>query len=118
MKLNKNGQLQFPGKLISISEATLKNTNGKNYKVCEVEFTNVKGEIVKRTALTYEGNYGKGMKIGSEYLCTASQTESGIIIQVSHLNGTADRPNTTDFDFAATPVVTAKTTTTLVDSAA
>jgi len=118
MKLNKNGQIQFPGKLISISEATLKNTNGKNYKVCEVEFTNVKGEIVKRSALAYEGNYDKGMKVGNEYLCTASQTESGVIIQVSHLNGTADRPNTTDFDFAATPVVTAKITTTLVDSAA
>jgi len=118
MKLNKDGQLQFKGKLISLSEATLQNTNGKNYKVAEVEFTNVKGDVVKRTAVVYEGNYSKSMTIGNEYLCTASQTEKGVIIQVSHLNGTADRPDTTDFDFAGTPVVATKSTSNKVDAAA
>ena len=118
MKLNKDGQLQFTGKLINLSEATLKNTNGKNYKVAEVEFTNAKGELVKRSAVVYEGNYGKGMTIGNEYLCTASQTEQGVIIQVSHLNGTADRPDTTDFDFAGAPVVAAKPASSKVDAAA
>jgi len=98
-----NSEMQFISKLLSISEKVLVNVNGKNYKVATIEFVNADGELVRRSAFVYEGNYQNGMEIGTQYLTTAAKTidangEPSVIIHVSHLTG-ADRATLDDFQF-------------------
>ena len=85
-------QAQFSAKLLSISEREFSNSNDKNYKVATIEFADVNSEIQRTSCLIYEGNYKHGMTIGQSYLATATKTDQGPIIQLSHLQGTADRP--------------------------
>ena len=106
-------QVQFTGTLLSISDKSFVNTNGKNYKVVSVEFKDIKGFKQKASGLIYEGNYKNGVTIGEDYLCTASATEKGVIIQMSHLNGSADRPTTEMFGFASAPAKSSVTEVTM-----
>src|SRR5690606_39079027 len=64
----------FTGKLVApLSEKTLVNANGKNFKVATIEFANVDGEMVRTSAICHEGNYSKGtMKVGEKYQCQVS----------------------------------------------
>ena len=66
---------------------TLVNVNNKNYKLVNVEFTDVKGNKQQASAAIYEGNYSKGeLSVGSVYAATARKTEEGVIyLQMSHL---------------------------------
>jgi len=76
---------QFNASLLKISENTLQNSNGKNYKLADIEFADINGVVTKGTAMVYEGNYSKGLSIGSEYGCTARKGDDGkIYIQMSH----------------------------------
>lgn len=92
-------EASFNGKLISISDKVLQNSNGKNYKVATVEFKDVNNETQRSTALVYEGNYSKGMEINESYLCTATVTDQGVIVRMSHLTGSGDRPTADMFGF-------------------
>ena len=85
-------QAQFSGKLLSISDREFENTNGKNYKVATIEFADINGEIQRASCFIYEGNYKYGMEVGQSYLATATKTDQGPIIQLSHLQSAADRP--------------------------
>jgi hypothetical protein len=91
-------QATFSAKLLSISDVTKTNANGKNYKIATIEFNDVNEEKQRATAICYEGNYSKGMENGKSYLATASQTDSGAIIQLSHLQN-ADAPTASMFGF-------------------
>jgi hypothetical protein len=104
--VNQSGQktATFNGTLLSISDKTFANTNGKNYKVGTVSYVTATGEVKQSTAIIYEGNYKNGMRPNVEYLCTATQTDEGVIINVSHLTAST-RANINDF-FAETEVAT------------
>lgn len=98
--------MQFSGKLISISDKVLQNSNNKNYKVVTVEFEDLKGNIQKASGICYEGNYKNGVEVGKEYLCTASEANGNAYIQMSHLPGAADRPTLDMFGFVSEAVTT------------
>lgn len=96
--VNQSGQktAQFNGTLLSISDKTFTNTNSKNYKVGTIRYVTATGEVKQTTAIIYEGNYKNGMAQGIEYLCTATQTDEGVIINVSHLTAST-RADVNDF---------------------
>lgn len=75
----------FGAKLLSISDKTLENSNGKNYKIATVEFKNINDEVCRTSAFVYEGNYNYGMEVGQTYLTTATKADKGVIVRVSHL---------------------------------
>ena len=109
-------ELIFPGKLLSLSESELTNINGKNYKVGTIEFVNAQGELVERSCQIYEGNYSKGMSIGSTYRATAKRGDDGQrYIQLSHLpmSGNASVEDFPDelFVVSETPTEVANTVT-------
>ena len=89
----------FAGKLLSISDKVLQNSNGTNYKVATIEFTDVAGVKRKTSALVYEGNYKHGMKIGEEYSATASLSGNDVYVRVSHLPASGERANADMFGF-------------------
>ena len=99
-------EMQFTGKLLSISEKVLSNSNGKNYKVVSIEFPDVNGEVQVASGIIYEGNYKNGVEVGKSYLCTASEANGQAYIHMSHLTGGADRPTLDMFGFAATSTET------------
>lgn len=92
-------EMQFGGKLLSISESVLTNINGKKYKVATIEFEDIVGSIKRCTALVYEGNYQHGVTKGETYLCTATPTDQGVIVKMSHLVYNGDRATADMFGF-------------------
>lgn len=84
-------EMQFGGTLVSISEKALENSNGNPYKVATIDFKDANEKQQRCTALVYEGNYSKGIEVGETYLCTATPTESGVIVKMSHLTYNGDR---------------------------
>ena len=80
-------EFQIEAKMVSpLSETTLTNKNGKNYKLVTVEFADVNSVVQRASAAIYEGNYSKGVKQGETYLCTARKADDGrIYLQMSHL---------------------------------
>ena len=114
-------EYQFEGKLLrELSETTLQNSNGKNYKIATIEFTDVNGVIQKASAMIYEGNYSKGVTVGKEYVCTARKgADNQVYIQMSHLEANADRATTDMFDSfeeEAAPVRATSRATNLIES--
>lgn len=92
-------QLQGSAKLITpLSEKTMENSNGKEYKLCTVEINGKKG-----TAQVYAGNYNHkdaDFKVGDDYLVTVSQgDERGPLAQLSHLTAIGGRFESDAFDF-------------------
>jgi hypothetical protein len=80
-------EFHFSGKLIQISEKTLENSNGNQYKVVLINFDLPSGENVDRTAICYESNYNHGVEIGKDYLCTVNFTSDGQpYLRMSHLS--------------------------------
>lgn len=110
-----NQEAQFTGKLLSISEQVLQNTNGTSYRVGTVQFKNAQGNTVQRTGLIYESNYVNKdtsevrMSVGNEYLCTAivAEGQDSVLITVSHLQGAA-RASKDDFGFVTQPELAAQ----------
>ena len=101
------GQLEanFNAKLVSIGQNFLENSNGVKFKVGTIEFTNVKGALVQKSARIYEKNLSYGMPVGQSYMCTVSkyQDASGSTqydIKCSHLQG-AQRATSDDFEGVA-----------------
>ena len=85
-----NPTAQFQAKLVSeLSEKVLTNSNGKNYRICTVEFENSKGDIQQSSASIYEGNYSKGVTVGKTYLTQVSIVDSKAYLQMSHLENAA-----------------------------
>jgi len=86
-----------------LSETTLQNSNGKNYKLCVVEYTNKAGVVKQANAAVYEGNYSKGeLTVDTEYLCTATVVDNGgkkvVYMQMSHLVAGAGFADADDFE--------------------
>jgi hypothetical protein len=80
-----NAQFTFEGKLLSIGDTILQNSNKKNYKLVNLEFADVNGVVQKASAAIYEGNYSKGIEVGKSYLTTATIVEGKVYLQMSHL---------------------------------
>ena len=80
-----NQQFTFEGTLLSVGTTVLQNSNKKNYKIANIEFADVNGVIQTATAAIYEGNYSKGIKVGKEYLTTATIVGDKAWLQMSHL---------------------------------
>lgn len=110
-------EYQFAGKLLKeLSETTLQNSNGKNYKIATIEFVDVNGVVQKASAMIYEGNYSKGVVVGNEYSCTARKgANNQVYIQMSHLDAAADRATTDMFDAFDEVEAPAKTTSKAVN---
>lgn len=74
----------FNAKLKSISEERFENVNGTPYFVVTADF---EGKSI--TALMYEANYEKGVKIGETYSCRAvydpEREGEDVLITMSHL---------------------------------
>lgn len=105
--INGNPRLQFNATLLSISNTTLTNRNGKNYKVVSVEFIN-NDTINKCSGFIFEGNYSHGVTVGEEYLAQATlMPDGGVIVNMSHLPANAERPSADMFAFDATDVAQA-----------
>lgn len=94
-------EMQFGGKLVSISDTVLTNTNGKEYKVATIDFEAADGSQKRCTALVYAGNYSHGLKIGETYLATATPTDQGVIVKLSHLTYNGERATADMFGFEA-----------------
>lgn len=89
---NGNPRFQLGVELVSMGDTVLTNTNGKNYIVATVKFTDVKQRIQTVSAIVYEGNYAHkdaNFQVGSKYLATAVVTKRdgkpSVIMQMSHL---------------------------------
>jgi hypothetical protein len=100
--------IQFQAKLIAVGKLTA-NTNGTPLRYCDIEFTNAKNEIKRSGGVTiYESNFEKGMEVGETYLATAIPTDQGVFVQLSHLQGGADKATADDFGIGATVASTTK----------
>jgi hypothetical protein len=100
--------IQFQAKLISVGKLAA-NTNGTPLRYCDIEFTNAKGEVKRSGGVTiYETNFEKGMEVGETYLATAIPTDQGVFVQLSHLQGGADKATADDFGIGATVASTTK----------
>lgn len=120
-KINERNQAEivFSGRLVSLSDSTLTNTNGKNYKVGSIEFVNAQGELVTRNCQVYEGNYSKGMELNKDYRATARKgDDGGVYIQLSHLpmSSNASEEDFPDELFDVTVVNVTNTSTVSVGS--
>lgn len=91
-------ETQFQGKLISIGDQVMENSNGKEYLVGTVQFENSREEQVQRSAIINKKNFDYGMEVGNTYLCRAVNGEQGVLISVSHLTS-ASRASVEDFEF-------------------
>jgi hypothetical protein len=58
----------FQGKLVSIATQAVENVKGTSFYPATVEYTNVKGNVVKNGCLVYKANHDYGMSTGTEYL--------------------------------------------------
>lgn len=94
-------EAQFTAKLLSVSTNKLANINGTEYRPASIEFVDVNGKKQTASCIVYEKNFSYGMEKDSSYLATASQTEKGVLITLSHLSGSADRPNEGMFGFTS-----------------
>jgi hypothetical protein len=82
----------FSAKLISISDKTLTNVNGTEYRVATIEFKDAKGVSQRVSAMIYENNFKYGMTVGETYNATVTITSGNApLITVSHLTGSGVR---------------------------
>lgn len=91
----------FNGKLLSVSDKTLENSNGKQYKVASVGV----GDKVF-TGIIHQKSFDHGMTTGVSYQCKGIYDESrgkDVLIVVSHLV-VGQRATIDDFEFEATEV--------------
>lgn len=88
----------FNATLVNVSSDIRKNVNETPYRLATISFTNAEGKEKQVTALVYEKNYQHGMKTGQQYLTTARITDQGVLIQMSHLQG-SERASIDDFGF-------------------
>lgn len=93
-------QTQFEAKLISIADAPKEMQNEKQtlYRNCTIQFADKDGVEQTVSALMYESNYAYGVEPGKSYLATATKTDRGVLISVSHLVATI-RPTEDMFGF-------------------
>lgn len=94
-----NVDVTFSAKLLSISPDMLVNVNDKGYRPCSLEFKDKNGKTQKASGIMYEKNFEHGVEIGQNYLATAAKTSQGVLITVSHLAGSIDRPTEDMFNF-------------------
>lgn len=98
-------QANFTAKLISISNSTKTNSNGKEYRIASIKFTDADAVEQTITAIMYEKNYSKGVKVGNDYIATVTiMPDNQPLVTVSHLQG-AERATINMFGLAVeTPV--------------
>lgn len=100
-------QANFTAKLISISNSTKTNTNGKEYRVASIKFVDANDVEQTISALMYEKNYSKGVEVNNEYLATVTiMPDNQPLVTVSHLQG-AERATINMFGIAVETPVTA-----------
>ena len=97
-----NQQFTFGGKLLSLGTTELKNSNDKTYRIANIEFTDINGEIQKASAAIYAKNLEHGVEVGKEYLTTATITADAagkptVYLQMSHLEANAGRAEVSMF---------------------
>lgn len=109
-----NREIQFPGRLISISPDVVGSTpeNNKEYHVATISFKNAAKQTKQATALVFKANLAYGMEPGNEYQCRAIFTpgkESPLLV-MSHLTS-SERASFEDFGFTAKDIVVASEVT-------
>ena len=94
-------EVKFNGKLLSVSENTLKLNNEKEteYRIGTIEFADKDGVVQQCSTMIFEGNYKHGMQVGISYQSTARLIDGNVYLQTSHLTS-ADRANSDMFDFS------------------
>jgi len=97
-----NQEIQFEGKLLSISDQPLALNNEKKtlYRPATIEFVNMQGVVTTVGALCYEKNFSHGMKVGTTYQCRAIFTpeQENPLVTISHLIS-SQRASAADFGF-------------------
>ena len=94
-----NQEASFGAKLLSISGKTLENSNGTRYRIANIEFEDINGNIQKSSAMVYEGNFNYGMEIGKTFLAKATLSGGQVYLQVSHLEYNGSRATADMFGF-------------------
>lgn len=86
-----NVYVEFNAELLSVSDKVLEtNTDKKTkFRPATVKFADTHGVVTQSGAIIWEGNFSKGMTVGTEYRCRAENTPRGVLITVSHLTGSA-----------------------------
>lgn len=106
-------QTQFSAKLINVSTNILKNVNGTEYRLANIEFTDAEGKVQRISAMIYESNFKQGVKNGEYYLTTATyDEEKGVLVTVSHLIGNGIRATADMFNFKDAKIEETTTATT------
>jgi len=80
-----NLQYEFNCELLSVSSELKTNVNGKQYRVGTIRFEDANGKTQQVTAIIYEKNYQRGMKVGENYLATARPDGQNVFISCSAL---------------------------------
>ncbi|MCX6195597.1 MAG: hypothetical protein NTY55_02945 [Flavobacteriia bacterium] len=77
----------FQGKLVSIADKAIENQKGTLFHPASVEYTNVKGVVVKNGCLVYKSNFDYGMSVGTEYLGKIIKVKDKLpLLVLSHLD--------------------------------
>ena len=95
-----NQETEFEATLLSLGENVRENANGTKYKIANIEFADVNGELQKTTAMVYAGNYNYGMEEGKTYLSKATLSGDQVYITMSHLQFNTSRPTVDMFGFS------------------
>ena len=99
---NGNPRVAFDAELLAVSNNTLTNSNGKEFKIVNIRFEDKNKEMQDVTAICYEGNYKYGIEVGNKYLTTATfvEEDNAVYLQMSHLIA-GERADSSMFDFSA-----------------
>lgn len=99
-----NPEVQFEGKLLSVSSNVLNLNNEKQtpYRVATIQYANADGVVKTASAIIYEANFKYGVTPGLSYLCRAIKTpgQTTPLVTMSHLVAT-ERASFDDFNFDA-----------------
>jgi len=86
-KVTGNWEKVFNAELLSVGEQVKKFKNEKQteYRNSTIRFVDANGKTQQVHAVVYEKSYKRGMEPGNKYLATATPTDNGIFISLSHL---------------------------------
>ncbi len=90
-------EYQFGAKLLQVGETVLQNSNGKDFKIVNLQFNLPSGEMVERSAICYASNYDHGIEPGKTYVSSLSfDLDGDPQLRMSHLTQ-SERASKDDF---------------------
>ena len=93
-------------KLISIGKNTLKNSNGTEYHIGNIQFVTGHGELVTRSSQIWKKN-SSSLVPGQEYLTEVRRDDAGKVYLTTSSLSSASRATADDFEGMEAPVAIA-----------